>query len=263
MEFHSFSLPRKLGVATPPILVALAATLSIFGVGAGLTFYPFLLISAVGVTILGVSAIVAWVSAKSFLLSGSVNLLFLGLAVLVFGSMSILGGLVSQISSAAGNLVYLLGLLAAGILHLTSGVLTYVGSPQQKGKLRAKAGVAYSVAVLFMVVFSVLAIELAVPQIGTAVTKIVVACTASLLLAAGFLFSRVYSRSHSSVLFWYSLGLATTAFAFVALLFAQNTGDLGNWTSIGGVLLGSFYFLISVFAAPQTFEASMTPKPIR
>jgi hypothetical protein len=252
MEFGLLSLPRKLGVATPPVLVVLAAVLSVFGFGAGVTFYPFLLISVIGICILVVSGVVTWVSAKSFLLTGSVNILFLGLAVLVFGSMVILGGLVSDIDLAAGSLVYLLGLLTSGTLHLVSGVLTYVGSPQRKTGLRLRVGLAYSVAVLFMVVFSVWALESGIPQTNAAATKIAVASTASLFLAAAFMFSRVYSRSHSSTLFWYSVALATTAFAFVALLFAQNTGDLGTWTGIGGVLLGSCYFLISVVATPKT-----------
>jgi hypothetical protein len=255
MEFGLFSFRRKLGVATPPVLVVIAVMLSVFGCGASVTFYPFILISAIGICILVVSAVVAWVSAKSFLMTGSFNLLFLGLAVLVFGSMSILGGLVSQIDSAAGSLVYLLGLLTAGTLHLVSAVLTYVGSPLRKSLLRLRTGVAYSAAVLFMVVFSAVAIESSIPQFGTTATKIAVACTAVLFFVAAFMFSRVYSRSHSSTLFWYSLALATTAFAFVALLFAQNTGDLGTWTGIGGVLLGSFYFLISVVATPKTLNS--------
>src|SRR5689334_10619917 len=174
MQFGLLSLPRKLGVATPPILVILAA-LSVFGFGAGLTFYPFLLISVIGISILVVSLVVAWVSARSFLLTGSVNLLFLGLAVLVFGSLSILGGLVSAINLAAGNLVYLLGLLTAGSLHLASGILTYFGSPQRKTKLKLSAGVAYSVAVLFTIVLAVWAIESNLPQFDLATTKMIIA----------------------------------------------------------------------------------------
>lgn len=256
MQFGLLSLPKKLGVTTPPLLVATTMALSVFGLGARVVFYPFLLISAIGIGILVVSAVVAWVSAKSFLMTGSLNLLFLGLAVLVFGSMSILGGLVSQIDSAAGSLVYLLGLLTAGALHLVSSVLTYVGSPLRKSKLRLRAGVAYSVAVLFMVVFSAVAIESSIPQVGTTATNIAVASTAALFFVAAFVFSRVYSRSHSSTLFWYSLALATTAFAFVALLFSQSTGDLGTWTGIGGVLLASFYFLISVVVTPKAPDSN-------
>jgi hypothetical protein len=255
MGFGLLPLRRKLGVATPPIFIVLAA-LSIIGFGSGPTFYPFLLISVIGLSILVISMMIVWVSAKSFLLTGSLNLLFLGLAVFVFGFMSILGELVSDINSTAGTLVYLLGLVMAGILHLVSGVLTYVGSPLRKSRLRLRTGTAYSLAVLFMVIFSVWAIESNIPKFSGTTLKIVVASTASLFLGAAFMFSRVYSHSHSSTLFWYTLALATTSFAFVALLFAQNTGDLGTWTGIGGVLLGSFYFLISVIATPKTLNAS-------
>jgi hypothetical protein len=251
VEFRSFSLPRKIGITAPPFLVLFAAVLSVFGFETGRTFYPFALIGAIGVCILVVSALVAWVSAKSFLLSGSLNLLFLSLAMLTFGTLSILGSLVGEIAPTAGTLVYLVGLLIAGSLHFVSGLLTFVGSPQRKSKLRLRAVVSYGGAITFMGGISVWAIESGFPPVGQFMTKIIVGSTAVLFLAAAFLFSKVYLSAHSSTLFWYTLGLTTTGVSFVALLSAQNTGDLGTWTGIGGVLLGSLYFLISVIKTPK------------
>ena len=255
MEVRSFSFPRKLGLSTPPILAALAATLGLFGVGQEVRFYPIALISAIGALILVISVIVAWVSAKSFLQTGYLNLLFLGVAVLEFGTMSILGGLVSSVNTSAGGLLYLIGLIMAGGLHLVSAGLTYYGSPRRKSSLSFRVGTAYAATILVSIALAVWALESNIT--GTPLpANPALASTALLFLAAAFLFSRVYLRSHSPTLFWYSLALATTAFAFVTLLFSRNAGDLVSWTGIGGVLLGSAYFLISLVATPKTLASN-------
>ena len=258
MEVGPVSMRKKLGITSPPILVALAAIMSVFGIGAGVTFYPFALIGVIGIFILGVSIVVAWVSAKSFMLTGSVNLLILGVAVLEFGSLSILGGLVTAGNAASGALLYLIGLLAAGALHLVSAGLTYFGSPQQKGNLRRRVGVVYGASIVLMIGLSSWAAESSVPQVALVVTRLFLGSSAVLFISSSILFSRVYKRSHSSTIFWYSLGLATTAFSLTALLFAKATGDLGTWTGIGGVLLGSLYFLVAVLAASN----AMSPKGV-
>jgi hypothetical protein len=252
VEVRSFSFPRKLGLSTPPVLAALAATLGLFGVGQEIRFYPIVLISAIGASILVISVIVAWVSAKSFLQTGSLNLLFLGVAVLAFGTLSILGGLVSIINTNSGNFLYLIGLMIAGGLHLVSAGLTYYGSPRRKNSLGLQVGTAYATTILVLIALSALALETNITGSISLPANPVLASTALLFLAAALLFSRVYLRSHSPTLFWYSLALATTAFAFVALLFSRNAGDLVSWTGIGGVLLGSAYFLRSLVATPKT-----------
>jgi hypothetical protein len=256
LEPGSFSFQRKLGVTTPPALVALAAALSIFGVGAGTTFFPSILIGVIGIAILGVSLVVAWVSARSFLLTGSINVLFLGVAVLEYGCLSILAGVVTVLNATGGSILYLVGLIIAGTLHLLSGGLTLHGSPQPKKIMRLHVGTAYAVVIIFMVAFSTWALESNLSPLSSMTTQLALGSTAALFLAAALMFSRVYSWTHSSTLFWYSLGLATNAFAFVALLFAHTTGDLGTWTGIGGILLGSFYFLISIVATPKTMGSN-------
>jgi hypothetical protein len=252
VEVRSFSFPRKLGLSTPPVLAALAAILGLFGLGQEIRFYPIALISAIGASILVISVIVAWVSAKSFVQTGSLNLLFLGVAVLTFGTMSILGGLVSSINNSAGTFLYLVGLIMAGGLHLVSAGLTYYGSPRRKSSLGFRVGTAYAATILVLIALAVWALESNITGATSLPANLFLGSTALLFLVAALLFSRVYLRSRSPTLFWYSLALATTAFAFVALLFSKNAGDLVSWTGIGGVLLGSAYFLISVIATPKS-----------
>jgi hypothetical protein len=85
--------------------------------------------------------------------------------------------------------------------------------------------------------------------------SLVVARISAMLLASAFFFSRVYSRSHSPILYWYSLALATTSFAFFAFFATLDNGDLATWTETGGLCLASIYSLKSVLAAPKTIHA--------
>src|SRR5205809_5047205 len=112
---------------------------------------------------------------------------------------------------------------------------------------------------IFVSVLSILALGLpsisTLAQTGSIPQRTVLSLTVIMLLASAFFFSRVYSRSHSPIVYWYSLGLATTSFSFLAFFLTRTNGDLATWTGIGGLCLGSLYFLFSVLAAAKALGA--------
>src|SRR5690242_19917243 len=130
---------QKIGILSLPLLAGLAVVFGLFGIATTLVFQSVLLEVALNVfLILPVSLIVARISAKSFFLTGSVNVLLLGTAVLVFGVMAVLGGFVSGIGVEEGIAVYVLGAFAAASLHATSALLTYRGSPRRETGLKLR-----------------------------------------------------------------------------------------------------------------------------
>jgi hypothetical protein len=262
------SLSDKLGLASIPVLATMAAAFGLFGLEAGLIFQSVLLETMLSIgMLLSVSLVVARISVKSFLLTGSSNVLLLGLAVFEFGLDGMVGGFVSGINVTRGVAVYIAGVFASACLHLTSGVLTYRGSPRRTTLLRLRVGISYIATILFVVTISVLAVETSflssLGQSGTLVEQSMLGAIVVMLLLSAFFFWRVYSRSHNRILYWYSLGLATNSSAFVLFFLSRNNGDLATWTGIGGICLGSIYFLFSVLAAPKIFDTNRTPKPIR
>src|SRR6266567_3948701 len=101
---------RKLGIAPLPIAAILTLAFAVFGIGEELIYQSVLLEVLLNVfLVLAVSIIVARVSVKSFLSTGSVNVLLLGTAVLAFGTMATLGGAVSSIDVNKGIAVYSFG----------------------------------------------------------------------------------------------------------------------------------------------------------
>ncbi len=99
---------RKLGIAPLPIAAILTLAFAVFGIGEELIYQSVLLEVLLNIfLVLAVSIIVARVSVKSFLSTGSVNVLLLGTAVLAFGTMATLGGAVSSIDVNKGIAVCL------------------------------------------------------------------------------------------------------------------------------------------------------------
>ena len=138
------SKTQKLGIVSIPVLATLAATFGVFGIAAGLIFESVLLETILNIgVILSVSVVVARISAKSFLQTGSTNVLLLGLAVFEFGFSATLGGFVSSISVAEGIAMYEMGALTSAGLHVAGGVLTYRGSPQRTTRLGLRVGISY------------------------------------------------------------------------------------------------------------------------
>lgn len=250
------SKSQKLGILSLPLLAGLAVVFGLFGIAASLVFQSVLLEVVLNLfLILPVSLIVARISAKSFLSTGSVNVLLLGTAVLVFGVMAVLGGLVSGIGVEEGIAVYVLGAFAAASLHAVSALLTYRGSPRREIGLKLRVLASYTGATAFALVMSYIAVVSEIVDrvgiSGTLEQRVLILGTTLLFFVSAVFFSRVYLRSHSPVIFWYSLALATTTIAFIAFSGTRINGDMATWTGIGGLSIASVYFLRSVLAVPS------------
>src|SRR2546430_17071372 len=111
------SRTQKLGVVSIPVLATLAATFGVFGIAAGLIFESVLLETILNIgVILSVSVVAARIWAKSFLQTGSTNVLLLGLAVFEFGFSPTLGGFVSSIRVSDGLAMIAVGALRSAAL---------------------------------------------------------------------------------------------------------------------------------------------------
>jgi hypothetical protein len=247
---------RKLGVAPLPVAAALTLAFAVFGIGEEMIYQSVLLEVLLNVfLILAISIVVARISVKSFLSTGSVNVLLLGTAVLAFGTMATLGGAVSSIDVNKGIAVYGFGATTAGGLHVASAILTYRGGPKRTRRLKLRAGACYFGTIAFLTILSVLAIESIIPasfgepgsitQRGAAATSVV------LFTISATLFTRVYLRSHNPILYWYSLALWATAVGFLSFFATNGNGDPLLWTGIASVCIGSIYFLFSILAVPH------------
>jgi hypothetical protein len=251
---------QKLSIAGLPLIGSIALIFGVLGIAQGAEFESAPLEALGGAIILLVSLMVAGVSARSFLVTGSVNLLLLGLAVFQFGLSALLAGLILSVNPNESGVIFILGAFVSSCFHLASGVLTYRGSLVERTRLRLRLWVSFLGATGFILLLTLLVLDSSVltriGQIGAFSQRIFMRTTVVMLLSAGVLLARVYSRTHSPVLFRYSLALGTAAMGCFSFFATQNSGDVATWAGLGGLCLASVYLLKSVYSSSKRVGTS-------
>ncbi len=123
MEGTSSYLLRSLAAIPVPAFIALIATLAILDIR--VMFEPSLLPLLDTVFVSVIAIIVAYLSAKSYLRTGSLSLLLLGSGVLAFGAGNyVVGWLLGAPGGAeVGATIHSTGALFGSVFHLVSAVL--------------------------------------------------------------------------------------------------------------------------------------------
>jgi len=208
----------------------------------------------------GMSIVVAYIAARSYLLSGSLNVLFLGTGVLAFGLTGVAGsatavfGGTSETSIAMNNI----GALLASFLHFTGSTLTIKG----KGPLQLKASLAkgtmlsgYLGILGFTALLTSLSLQGALPPFltkqgsRTPLNLTVLVLTVALFALSSLVFMKFYSKSRSDIIYWYSLALALLATSSASFFLSSVPGDLISWLGRSATWLGSIYLLVAVLTA--------------
>jgi hypothetical protein len=218
--------------------------------------FPYLLL-AIGLPIGGgVSFVVAYLSARGYLFTGSLTLLFIMMAFILNGVMVVASGFFAIISPNWGVTTAAIGLLLFAVLQLISAFQASfrsapIGSEHRKERLT----LACSGVILLSILLSLLIGLNVIPPFfinGTGVTladQIVYATVISLLALTSVLFSRLYLKSKSKVLYWYSLALVLEAISLYILTLQVRFSDIVVWTGRLGAYLATVYFLIALLSS--------------
>jgi hypothetical protein len=254
-------LPIFLGLITIFDIILPPAT----QLGSGLRFEPAYL-NAVLYTVFVclTSFLVAYLSLKGYLQTGSTVLLILGSAALTLGSTSILGTWLANLPGAlnAGITIVNTGALCASMFHVASGSLTYTGvSLENRPRVRRPLSlIAYTGVLSFAAVYSVASLAGLIPPffvlgVGqTPLRMIVVGSSVALFAISSLLFARLCFSSRSNTLYWYFLGLGVTSVGLLAIFFGRAPGDPISWTGRAAQFLGGIYFLkavLTTFGGPH------------
>lgn len=217
-------------------------------------YNPLLLVILVNFGIIAtMSFIVAYVAVRSFLIDGSPSLLLMGCGVLAFGMATVstyLGTLPGE-ANAAVTAYNTISLLASGF-QFASAIQASKGSLRVARMGRTVAILSYLGVLVSAALLTIGSLEGAFPLffvqgIGATPLRNVVLGTAIILFAASSaLFMKLYYRSKSDAVYWYSLGLAFMTLGLSSFFLVTAVGDLTNWLGRFAQSLGSFCFLISV-----------------
>lgn len=200
---------------------------------------------------------VADTSARSYLRSGVPTFLLLGCGVLTFGTSSLFAAwLIGPAGTNVNVTVFDIGALAAALLHAGGATSAWVGaSPHNVPNLRGRLLLSYVSAIAFSLLQTAAALLGVVPTffvqgVGpTLLRQIVLGGAIALFAFSSVIFMRIYTRSKSDVLYWYSLALALIAVGLALVFIQKAVGSPIGLSGRIGQYLGGVYLLASVLVS--------------
>ena len=235
---------------------------------AGLTSFepPYLLLILNTIFVAAISFVIAYVAAKAYWVLGSLRMLFMGSAVLVFGAASLVAGwLIIGEGPNATVTLYNAGVLVSSIFYGVSVILT-VGKTVSPTSSRKRNLILMYAWMVFITVLLVMGVAFSafplffVQGVGPTVLRQVVLGVGTVLYAAcGFIIMRLYLQSKTAILYWYSLGLLLIAIGLVAVFFQKAVGSGLGWVGRSAQYVGCIYLLVSVLSArPKRMDVTET-----
>ena len=219
---------------------------------------PYLLLVISLTLVSAVGFIVAYLSAKSYLATGSLALLFLSMAFVVQSVVPIGSGWASTFSPSATVAMAALGLLVGSVVQLLAAIqASFRSVPIGSDHRKARLTIACFVAVLLSLVVVFLPFSSDFPSLFvnaagvTMINQVIYAVAIGVFLVGSFLFMRLYSRSKSSTIYWYSLALLLWGIGTFGVAWQLRFSDLVAWTGRLGWYVGSLYYLIALRSAPK------------
>jgi len=261
-------LSKHLGAIGVFAIIGIIATLAALDIR--VVFEPPLLLAILNTVLISfIFSIVAYISAKSYLAGGSISILTLGCGVLAFGIANLVAGCLVGSPGGPGVSVTIhnTGALFGAVFHLVSAALISMGltpeGPSKGGKLAvilAYLGVLFVMALLTIASLQGLIPPFFIQKVGATPLRQGVLGTAVLLFAiSSLLCVRLYSRSKSDSLYWYSLALALIAIGLSAVFLQKAVGSPIGWAGRCAQYAGGMYLVIAVLTATRHIRAKGIP----
>ncbi|HUK84774.1 MAG TPA: PAS domain S-box protein, partial [Candidatus Acidoferrum sp.] len=263
MEAQKTSYLKRLGaipIIALSILIALAVVLN---TGKPVFNPPNLAFILQILFVLIASLTVAIVSARGYLTNGSLNLVFLGAALLINGTITTISVVPLGLSSNVIVTVANLGTLTSAIILFLSAIITLQGTvPSNIDRRKIILIITYFASVLLIGVLIALALSNVLPVFLTStgptlLRRTVLAALIVLLFASFVIFEYRYFETKSPILYWYSLALALFGLAMVAAYFTVKLGDPMNWLSRITIYLSGIYFIIALLSRATGAESDV------
>ena len=204
------------------------------------------------------SAFIAYIAWRSYLLSGSATILWLGCGVLALGTGALAAGwLIYPFGPNVNVTIFNVAVLLAAICH-TGGVLA---SLDEKAGRMDPARRPRRVTMAYLAVLAAIALLVGLTLGGvmppffiqgqgpTVLRQYVVEWSIVMLTFTSLVLLVRCRRRRSAFLYWYSLALALVAIAMLAFFLQAAVGSLIGWVGRSSYVLAAIYFLVSVSTA--------------
>ena len=213
----------------------------------------------IGINIVLLSVIcfaVAFLSAKSYLFTGSLTLLLITVSFTYICLVTVIIGFLASFSPNWGVTLNGIDLFLFAALQLASSYQASfrsvpIGSEHRKVRLMLAVSAAIFLGILMasLTVLNVFPVFF-VNGVGVTLTDQIVFSIIVLLFAINSaLFLRLYLMSKSNVLYWYTLAMLIEAIGSFGLTLQIRFSDIVVWTGRIGIYVATVYFLIALLSA--------------
>jgi PAS domain S-box-containing protein len=248
----------KIGLIPVIAMAVLIVFLAFLNAGGPVYNPPYLTFILTLLFVLVIDIAVAYVSARAYLSSGSLNILLLGAAILITGISTMFAiwvldpnvppFLTGNQAISLNNISILIGAVLLLLSAITASART---TTVELARRKTILVTIYTLAFVAFFVVSVLAFFNQFPVFltssGPTGTRIaVLTATVVLVLASGLWFGLRYLQNHSSILYWYTLALVLYALDLITAVFIVHLGDILTWTTRLALYLSSTYFLLAL-----------------
>jgi hypothetical protein len=201
---------------------------------------------------------VGYMAARNFMITGSRQMLWLGCGALAYGVGSLFREWLVGKGLTVPITIYNSVALIASVAHLIGASLSIakmrIPNPELKRQPRIVLfyylGILVSISLVTLLIFRGLIPPLYVPDESSSVQiKDIVRGVATIFfLASSLIYIRLYYKSRTDFLYFYSLGLTLFAFCLISLSLGAADTRI-SWLGRVSQYAGSIYFLIAVLCA--------------
>lgn len=209
------------------------------------------------VFICAVAILVAYIAAKNFIISGSLEVLGIGCALLAFGGGSLLYGWLGDAGLNTRITANYSGVLIASAMHLFGAGLGMAKRHLIKSEPKLKQriiflsylGILVIIAFVTWLAFRGVLPSFIIPLIDTIEVRDVIQGVAAILcFASALIYLRIYFSSRSDFHYWYSLGLILFAFGVIFISLGAVESRIA-WLGRASQYAAGSYFLVSVLGS--------------
>lgn len=212
-----------------------------------------------------IPVVVAYIAARSYIISGSTGIILMGCGLLTFGLGAASAGWLRGISGGANvNVtIYNTAAFLGAILHALGASMASRGVSLEEapGKRRLKIVSAYSGVIILVALLTVATLQGVVPPfflqgVGPTLLRQVVLGTAIVLFVfSSFFFMTLYSREKQDFLYWYSLTLLLMGLSLFAFFIQKAVGSPIGWVGRSSQYVAGIYALIAILTTVKSSRA--------
>jgi PAS domain-containing protein len=211
------------------------------------------------------SFIIALITSRGFLRTGTWPVLWLGIGALTYGIANLLSNLLllslsmNNAAVTTGNLIIFL----STIFYLFGSFFTLnkISSQENKSKRLSIVMQVYLGALILITFITIISIKGLLPPFfiqgvgGTVIRQLILGLSTIFLLISSLMILRQYSESKSAFLYWYGLGLILISLGSFGALLTTTLGSPFNWMARVTQLLGGVYIIVATIIIFKTAKA--------